>query len=77
VPKFDGAALVEQIGTLASDEFEGRAPGTNGETQTIEYLQQQFKKLGLEPGNPDGTYLQTVPLAGISSHPRCAMAAPS
>jgi len=69
VPKFDGAALVEQISTLASDEFEGRAPGTNGETQTIEYLQQQFKKLGLEPGNPDGTYLQTVPLAGISSHP--------
>jgi Zn-dependent M28 family amino/carboxypeptidase len=68
-PKLDGAALLEQIGTLASDEFEGRAPGTQGEKLTIEYLQQQFKKLGLEPGNPDGTYLQAVPLVGISSHP--------
>jgi Zn-dependent M28 family amino/carboxypeptidase len=67
--QIDGAALVEQITTLASDEFEGRAPGTPGEAMTIEYLQQQFKKLGLEPGNPDGTYLQAVPLVGISSHP--------
>ncbi|MYM25469.1 M20/M25/M40 family metallo-hydrolase [Duganella sp. FT135W] len=68
-PKIDSVALLEQIGTLASDEFEGRAPGTQGEVQTIEYLQQQFKKLGLAPGNPDGTYLQAVPLAGISCHP--------
>jgi Zn-dependent M28 family amino/carboxypeptidase len=69
LPKIDGAALLEQITTLASDEFEGRAPGTQGEVMTIEYLQQQFRKLGLEPGNPDGTYLQAVPLVGISSHP--------
>jgi len=69
LPKVDSAMLLEQIGTLASDEFEGRAPGTRGEEQTVEYLQQQFKKLGLEPGNPDGTYLQAVPLVGISSHP--------
>lgn len=68
-PKIEGAALLEQITTLASDEFEGRAPGTRGEVLTIDYLQQQFKKLGLEPGNPDGTYLQAVPLVGISSHP--------
>ncbi|MBV7539244.1 M20/M25/M40 family metallo-hydrolase [Duganella sp. sic0402] len=68
-PKIDSAALLEQITTLASDEFEGRAPGTRGEVMTIDYLQQQFKKLGLEPGNPDGTYLQEVPLVGISSHP--------
>jgi Zn-dependent M28 family amino/carboxypeptidase len=67
--KIDGVSLLEQITTLASDEFEGRAPGTPGETVTIDYLQQQFKKLGLEPGNPDGTYLQAVPLVGISSHP--------
>ncbi|MFS2005416.1 M20/M25/M40 family metallo-hydrolase [Duganella sp. CT11-25] len=67
--KIDGATLLDQITTLASDEFEGRAPGTHGEAVTIDYLQQQFKKLGLEPGNPDGTYLQAVPLVGISSHP--------
>jgi Zn-dependent M28 family amino/carboxypeptidase len=67
--KIDGHALIEQITTLASDEFEGRAPGTRGEAVTIDYLQQEFKKLGLEPGNPDGTYLQAVPLVAISSHP--------
>jgi Zn-dependent M28 family amino/carboxypeptidase len=67
--KIDGAALLEQIATLASDEFEGRAPGTHGEAVTIDYLQQQFKQLGLEAGNPDGGYLQAVPLVGISSHP--------
>lgn len=68
-PRIDGERLLEHITTLASDEFEGRAPGTHGETVTIEYLQQQFKKMGLEPGNPDGTYLQPVPLVAISSHP--------
>jgi len=68
-PVISGAALLEQITALASDELEGRAPGTHGETLTIDYLQQQFKKLGLEPGNPDGTYLQAVPLVGVSSHP--------
>jgi len=72
--QIDGASLLEQVTTLASDEFEGRAPGTHGETVTIEYLQQQFKKLGLAPGNPDGTYLQAVPLVGISSHPAVSYA---
>lgn len=68
-PKPDGALLLEQITTLASDAFEGRAPGTQGETLTTDYLQQQFRQLGLAPGNADGGYLQAVPLVGISSHP--------
>jgi Zn-dependent M28 family amino/carboxypeptidase len=67
--KIDGATWLEHVTTLASDEFEGRAPGTHGETVTVDYLLQQFKRMGLEPGNPDGTYLQTVPMVGISSHP--------
>ena len=57
--------LLEHITTLASDDFEGRAPGTRGEELTVDYLVSQFKKLGLEPGNPDGTYIQSVPLLGI------------
>ena len=67
--KIDADSVLEHITALASDEFEGRAPGTHGEAVTIDYLQQQFKKLGLEPGNPDGTYVQAVPLVGVSSHP--------
>ena len=52
---------------LASDEFEGRSPGTPGETLAINYVADQFKALGLAPGNPDGTYFQSVPLVGITS----------
>jgi aminopeptidase len=48
--------------TLASDEFEGRAPGTAGEEKTIAYLVQQFQSLGLEPGGENGGWTQKVPL---------------
>jgi Zn-dependent M28 family amino/carboxypeptidase len=52
---------------LASDEFEGRAPGTAGEDKTVAYLVDQFKGMGLKPGNTDGTYVQKVPLVGITA----------
>ncbi|MAM85106.1 MAG: peptidase M28 [Acidobacteria bacterium] len=51
---------------LASDEFEGRAPGSVGEARTVTYLTDQFQQLGLTPGNPDGTFVQAVPLVGIT-----------
>ncbi|MGE0531592.1 MAG: M28 family metallopeptidase [Hyphomonadaceae bacterium] len=50
-------ALLEHVRVLASDEFEGRAPGTNGERLTIEYLERAYAAAGLQPGVtlPDGT----------------------
>jgi len=62
--------LLAHIKVLASDEFEGRAPGTKGEELSVKYISDQFKQIGLKPGNPDGTYTQGVPLAGIKSEPR-------
>jgi Zn-dependent M28 family amino/carboxypeptidase len=62
--------LLSHIKVLASDEFEGRAPGTKGEELSVKYIADQFKQIGLRPGNPDGTYMQEVPLAGIKSEPR-------
>jgi len=62
--------LLAHIKVLASDEFEGRAPGTKGEDLSVKYITDQFKKIGLKPGNPDGTHTQEVPLAGIKSEPR-------
>src|SRR5215469_6145318 len=62
--------LLAHIKVLASDEFEGRAPGTKGEELSVSYITDQFKKIGLKPGNPDGTYTQEVLLAGIKSEPR-------
>lgn len=67
--KADGAALLRHITALASDEFEGRAPATRGEAVTIAYLQDEFKKMGLQPGNPDGSYLQKVPLVYMQPSP--------
>ena len=61
--------LLAHIKILASDEFEGRAPGTKGEELSVNYVTDQFKQIGLKPGNPDGSYTQEVPLIGIKSAP--------
>src|SRR5439155_19835145 len=66
--------LLAHIKVLASDEFEGRAPGTKGEELSVKYITAQFKKIGLKPGNPDGTYTQEVPLAGIRGEPKMSFA---
>ena len=65
MPEIDTAAALAHITRLSADEFEGRSPGTKGEELTVQYLTDQFKAIGLEPGNPDGTFMQTVPLVGI------------
>jgi Zn-dependent M28 family amino/carboxypeptidase len=57
--------LMEHVRVLSSDAFAGRLPGTIGEDKTVAYLTEQFKALGLKPGNPDGSYVQRVPLVGI------------
>jgi Zn-dependent M28 family amino/carboxypeptidase len=61
--------LLHHIKILASDEFEGRAPGTHGEQLTVDYLTAQFKQLKLHPGNRNGTYIQDVPMAAIKGTP--------
>src|ERR1041385_425044 len=66
--------MLAHIKVLASDEFEGRAPGTKGEELSVKYISDQFKQIGLKPGNPDGSYTQEVPLAGIKSEPRMSFA---
>src|SRR5918993_2847486 len=65
-PAIDSTAILAHIKVLASDEYEGRAPGTKGEDLTVRYLTEEMKKIGLQPGNPDGTYVQKVPLVGIT-----------
>ena len=58
----DSQRLSNIVKVLASDEFEGRAPGGPGEAKTIEFLIDQFQSLGLEPGGSDGTWTHAVPL---------------
>src|SRR5690606_38969594 len=56
--------LTNHIKILASDEFGGRAPGTEGEVLTVDYLINEFKAAGLKPGNGD-SYTQAVPLTSV------------
>jgi Zn-dependent M28 family amino/carboxypeptidase len=61
--------MLENIKILSSDEYEGRAPASKGEKLATHFIEAQFKQLGLEPGNPDGTYFQNVPMVGITADP--------
>src|SRR5207253_2373828 len=69
LPAVDTDALLQHTKVLSSDEYEGRAPGTKGEDLTVRYLEEQFRNVGLKPGNTDGTYVQKVPLVGITPTP--------
>ncbi len=60
--------LSAHIQNLASDDFAGRQPGGPGERKTVAYLTQEFKRMGLAPGNGD-SYLQQVPMVEITSEP--------
>src|SRR5260370_3706107 len=66
--------LLAHIKILASDQFEGRAPGTKGEELSVNYITDQLKQIDLKPGNPDGSYIQEVPLVGIKGEPRMSLA---
>ena len=67
MPSFDAGRMLADIKSLSSDEFEGRAPGSKGEELTVKFLEDQFKKIGLQPGNTDGTFVQSLPLVGITA----------
>jgi Zn-dependent M28 family amino/carboxypeptidase len=70
MPKIDQQKILDHIKVLSSDEYQGRAPGTQGEELSVKYIQDQFKQLNLKPGNPNGTYIQKVPLVGITGAER-------
>lgn len=62
LPSVSLERMSETTRILASDEFQGRSMGTEGEERTIAYLSEQFRAAGLEPGGEDGGWTQTVPL---------------
>jgi len=61
--------IMQHTKVMSGDEYEGRGPGTKGEELTIKYLTEQYQRIGLKPGNPDGTYVQKVPLVGFTGAP--------
>ena len=59
---FSADRISNDIRTISADEFQGRYPGTEGERLTLAWLQAQYEAMGLEPGGPDGQWLQPVAL---------------
>ena len=66
LPAIDTNAILADTTALSTDAFEGREPGSPGEEKTVAYLTEAARRIGLEPGNPDGTYIQKVPLVGLT-----------
>jgi Zn-dependent M28 family amino/carboxypeptidase len=60
--RIDPARMSNMIRTLASDDYEGRAPGAPAEAKTIAYISEQFRLAGLEPAGEGGGWTQKVPL---------------
>ena len=72
VSPFNRDSLAGHIIVLASDSFQGRKPFSRGESLTLDYLENQFRSMGLEPGN-GSSYLQEVPMVKITPHPDSLM----
>ena len=72
-PDISAAAILAHVKVLASDKFEGRAPGTAGEDLAVAYIADEFKKAGLKPGHPDGTFFQPVPMVGVTANPATSL----
>lgn len=69
----DAKPLLDHIRTLSSDEYGGRAPAGEGAALTVAYLVEAFKQARLQPGNADGSYVQRVPLTGITTQSKVAV----
>ena len=59
---FSAERISDEIRHISSDDFMGRYPGTEGERMTLAWLQAQYEEMGLEPGGPNGQWLQDVVL---------------
>ena len=68
------ARLKKDIFFLASDECEGRGPTTKGINIAANYIATEFKKAGLKPGNPDGSYFQPFTIPGAIQDAPAALA---
>jgi Zn-dependent M28 family amino/carboxypeptidase len=71
-PGFDTERFAEQLRLMASNDFEGRAPGTRGERLTVNFLVDQMAEAGLAPGFGD-SYLQPVPMVELTNQSRSAI----
>ncbi|MEQ1606686.1 MAG: M28 family peptidase [Pyrinomonadaceae bacterium] len=63
---FDANKMRERVKTLSADDFEGRGPGTDGGRRAVQYIADQMKASGVQPGNKK-SYFQNVKLVGVKA----------
>src|SRR5262245_7828020 len=70
--------MLRDLTFLASDECEGRGPGTRGINKAADYIATEFKKAGLAPGGKDGSYFQpfTIPGSRLVRQPSVTLRGP-
>ena len=72
-PAITAAELHAHVKLLASDAWEGRGTGSQGEREATDYIAAHFKRLGCEPAGEGGTYFQTVRVpSGMKIGPKTA-----
>ncbi len=68
-PEITGADIAARVKELADDKYEGRGPGDPEGEKAADWIAAEMKRIGLEPGNPDGTYFQTVKMVAQTVDP--------
>ena len=68
------AALLAHVTQLASDDFDGREPGTEGEAKTLRYIGQQWFEIGLESGTNDPRNAWFAPVRLVAREPAASRA---
>src|SRR5919108_64673 len=68
--QIDSEKIRAHVKFLASDLLEGRGTGQRGGDIAAEYIATQFALYGLKPAGDNGTYMQKVPMVGITPDPQ-------
>lgn len=74
-PEISANRIKSAVAHLASDQLEGRAPGTRGEMLATEFLADEFEKSGLKPIGERNSYFQPVPLVRVVTSPKATLQA--
>lgn len=61
--------LRAHITELASDEYDGREPGTEGEARTLRYIGHQWFEIGLQSGTNDPAHTWFAPVNIVAREP--------
>ena len=68
-PEIAAADIGARIKELADDKYEGRGPGDPEGEKAADWIAAEMKRIGLAPGNPDGTYFQIVKMVAQTVDP--------